>query len=387
MTAREAIRDAVGKLAPRIRACAAEFERDRRLPEWLVQELADAGAYRMLVPRSLGGPELHPLEYIEVIEELATIDSAVAWSVLISTSSTTSMLRGLPDAVVAPMFTTPRRSIVMGSAPPRGRAVAVDGGYRVTGRWTQGSNILVTGWVQVGCVVYEGAAPRRGPDGRPEQRQAVLPASEAEVFDTWETTGMRGTGSHDFAFTDRFVPEARTHVVGRSSARPGPLYQFPGWTHAGHAALGLGIAGVAIEAFVDLAGGKRATWLAGEGELAGRGTVQARVAEAEALVGSGRAYVREALGDLWGTVAAGKTPTPRQRAVYRLSIAHSMAGCVRAVDLMFSAGGASAIYARNPLDRCLRDIHTAHAHVWVAPDTYEIAGRLLLGVDPGTPTI
>lgn len=349
--------------------------------------MVDAGLYRLFVPRSLGGRELDPLAYFEVVEELAAIDSAVGWSVLISTSSTTGMLRGLPDEVVRSMFTTPRQSIVMGSAPPKGRAVAVPGGYRVTGRWSQGSNILLASWVDVGCIVYDGDEPRRGADGRPEQRLTVLPASEAQVFDTWDTTGMRGTGSHDFGFTDAFVPEERTILVGVPSKRPGPLYQFPGWTHVAHAALGIGIARVAVETFLEIAGGKRATWLPGEGQLAGRGTVQAKVGQAEALVGGARAYVRETLSDLWRTVSDGEAPTPRQRAVYRLSIAQAMASSVQAVDLMYSAGGASAIYATSALDRCLRDVHTAHAHVWVAPDNYEIAGRLLLGLDPGTPTI
>jgi alkylation response protein AidB-like acyl-CoA dehydrogenase len=379
--------EAARALAPRIRACAAETERARRLPEPLVQELVEAGLYRMFLPHALGGFELAPLAYFDVVEEVTRADSAVGWSILISTSSMTSMLRGLPDDVVARMFTSPRRAIVMGSAPPKGRAVAVPGGYRVTGRWTQGSNILIAGWVQVGCLVHDGVEPRRGPDGRTEQRLVSLPAAEAEVFDTWDTTGMRGTGSHDFGFTDRFVPEERTHVVGRPSRRPGPLYQFPGWTHVAHAALGLGIARVAIEAFLQIAGDKRATWLPGEGELAGRGTIQARVAEAEALVGAGRAYVREQLGDLWSAVCSGETPSPAQRATYRLSIAHAMASAVQAVDLVYRAAGASAIYAASPLDRCLRDVHTAQAHVWVAPDTYELAGRLLLGLDPRTPTI
>jgi len=349
--------------------------------------MAEAGLYRLLVPRALGGHELDPLAYFDLVEDLAAIDSAVGWSVLISTSSTTGMLRGLPDDVIRSLFTTPRRSIVMGSAPPKGRAVTAPGGYRVTGRWSQGSNILIASWVDVGCIVHDGDQPRRGDDGRAEQRIVVLPASEAQVFDTWNTTGMRGTGSHDFGFTDCFVPEERTMLAGVPSKRPGPLFRFPGWTHSAHAALGIGVARVAIDAFLEMAGAKRATWLPGEGELSGRGTVQAKVGQAEALVGSARAYVRAMLGDLWDTVSAGESPTPRQRAAYRLSIAQAMVSCVQAVDLMFSAGGASAIYATSALDRCLRDIHTAHAHVWAAPDNFEIAGRLLLGLDPGTPTI
>ena len=379
--------DAIRAVEPRIRAEAGAIERERRLPEWLVDEMAAAGLYRLLVPRALGGLGLDPLAYFDLVEELARIDSAIGWSVLISTSSTTGLIRGLPDSVVRPMLADPRRSIVMGSAPPKGRAVVVPGGYRVTGRWTQGSNVQIAGWVHVGCIVHEGDRPRRDADGRAEQRMCAMPASEVQVHDTWHTTGMRGTGSHDFGFTDCFVPEERTQVPGKPSARPEPIFQFPGWTHAAHGALGLGIARVAIDAFLELAGGKRPTWLPAEGELSGRGTVQAKVAEAEALVGASGAYMRQTLSDLWDTVSAGVAPTPRQRAVYRLALAQGMAHCVRAVDLMYSAGGASAIYAASALDRCLRDIHTAQAHVWVAPDNYEIAGRLLLGLEPGTTTI
>jgi alkylation response protein AidB-like acyl-CoA dehydrogenase len=171
------------------------------------------------------------------------------------------------------------------------------------------------------------------------------------------------------------------------SDRPQALYRFAGWTHVAHAAIGLGIARVAIDEFVGLAGGKRATWLPAEGRLAGRTTIQARVARAEALVGSGRAYVREATRDAWDTVCRGERLSTDQRAIYRLSIVQAMTNAVEAVDLMYSAGGATAIYAASRLDRCLRDAHTAAAHVWVAPDNYELAGRLLLGLEPGSPTI
>jgi alkylation response protein AidB-like acyl-CoA dehydrogenase len=263
----------------------------------------------------------------------------------------------------------------------------VPGGYRLSGRWSQGSNILLAGWVHVGCHLYDGDQPRPGPDGQPVYLRCVLPASETKAIDTWRTTGMRGTGSHDFTITDVFIPDERVHSASDVSPRLQPLYQFVGWTHVAHAAVGLGIARAALDEFIGLAGGKRATWFASEGRLAGRTTIQAKVAQAEALVGSGRAYVREATRDTWETVCRGERPSPEQRAIYRLAIAQAMANAVQAVDLMYSVGGASAIYAASRLDRCLRDVHTAAAHVWVAPDTYELAGRLLLGLDPGSTTI
>jgi indole-3-acetate monooxygenase len=385
--ARDDLLAAVQALAPRLRAESDETEARRSLAEPLVQAMVDAGLYRMLLPRSLGGGEIDPLSYFDVIEALAEADSAAAWSVLISTGAMTNTARALPDEPLAAMFRSPRDAVMAGSAPPRGRAVPVPGGYRLTGRWSQGSNILVARWVHVGCHLHDGAGPRLDSAGRPVYVMCALPASDIRVIDTWNTTGMRGTGSHDFAIDDAFVPDDRVHGVIEDSHRPGPLYRFFGWTHVAHAAVGLGLARVAIDEFVGLARGKEATWLASEGRLATRTTIQAKVAQAEALVGAGRAYVREATCDTWQTVCRGERPSSRQRAVYRLAIAHAMANAIQAVDLMYSAGGATAIYAQSRLDRCLRDVHTAAAHVWVAPDTYELAGRLLLGLDPGSATI
>ena len=385
--AREDLLAAVRALAPRLRASSDEIEAARSLSEPLVQAMVDAGFYRMYLPRSLGGGEVDPLTYFDVIEALAQVESAAGWSVLISTGAMTITARGFLDETLRAMFTSPRKTIMAGSGPPKGRAVAVPGGYRLTGSWTQGSNICLAAWVLAGCHLYDGERPRLGPDGAPVYLRCVLPASEVEVCDTWHTTGMRGTGSHDFAINDVFIPEKRVRRGTEASQRSQPLYQFVGWTHVAHAALGLGIARVAIDEFIALAGGKSATWHAPEGRLATRTTIQAKVALAEALIGSGRAYVREATRDIWETVSRRETPSPSQRAVYRLAVAQAYAHAVQAVDLMYTLAGASAIYASSRLDRCLRDIHTAGAHVWVAPDTYELAGRLLLGLDPGSPNI
>jgi alkylation response protein AidB-like acyl-CoA dehydrogenase len=385
--AREDLLAAVEALAPRLRAAADETEAARSLPEALVQAMADAGLYRMYLPRSLGGGELDPLTYFDVIEALARAESVAGWSVLISTGAMTITARGLPDEVLREMFTSPRTTLMAGSGPPNGRAHAVPGGYRLTGSWTQGSNIRLARWVLAGCHLYDGDRPRLGPDGAAVYLRCVLPASEVEISDTWYTTGMRGTGSHDWAVNDKFIPEERVHRGTDVSRRPQPLYQFVGWTHVAHAAMGLAIARVAIDEFIALAGGKSATWHKTEGRLATRTTIQAKVAQAEALVGSGRAYVREATRDIWETVCLRQTPSTSQRAIYRLAVAQAYANASQAVDLLYNLAGASAIYARSPLDRCLRDVHTAAAHVWVAPDTYELAGRLLLGLDPGSPNI
>ena len=237
---REDLLAAVRDLAPALRAASDEIEAGRSLTEPLVQAMADAGFYRMYLPASLGGGELDPLTYFDVIEALTQVESVAGWSVLISTGAMTITARGLPDETLRAMFTSPRATIMAGSGPPKGRAHPVPGGYRVTGGWTQGSNVRLAAWVLAGCHLYDGDRPRLGPDGAPVYLRCVLPASEVEIFDTWHTTGMRGTGSHDWAIHDKFIPEGRVHRGTDPSARPQPLYQFVGWTHVAHAALGLG---------------------------------------------------------------------------------------------------------------------------------------------------
>src|SRR5712692_2589383 len=196
--ARDDLLAAVRALAPKLRAASDEIEAGRSLTEPLVQAMVDAGFYRLYLPRSLGGGELDPLTYFDVIEALTHVESTAGWSALISTGAMTITSRGLTDAVLAPMFASPRQTIMAGSGPPKGRAVAVPGGYRLTGRWSQGSNVRLAGWVLAGCHLYDGERPRLGPDGAPIYLRCVLPASEVEIFDTWYTTGMRGTGSHDW---------------------------------------------------------------------------------------------------------------------------------------------------------------------------------------------
>ena len=116
-----------------------------------------------------------------------------------------------------------------------------------------------------------------------------------------------------------------------------------------------------------------------------RGLVQAQVAQAEALVGSARAFAYEVIADLWRTLLAGDEPSVRQRARYRLAITHAVQAAAQAVDLMYGAAGGSAVYTGSPLERQFRDIHTLAQHASLAPITLEPAGRLLLGLEPGVP--
>lgn len=368
-------------LGPTIRAAAAEIEQGRRLPLPLVRALKDAGLFRMPMPRAWGGPEVDLLTQIRAIEELSYADGSVGWCVMIG-SDGGYFTAFLDDAVGRALY--PDLDLVTGSSTrPSGRAAVVAGGYRVSGRWPFSSGCQHSDWLVAGCLVHDGDTPRRGDTGEPEMRLCYLSPQQCEIVDTWTTTGLRGSGSHDFAVGDAFVPSERTFNVRTSPVkRGGPLYAHP-WMFVGNAAgVQLGLGRAAIDALVTLAETKAT--LRGGG-LRDEAYVQTAVARADGLVGGARGYVDEVMGDVWATLLAGDALAPRQRARFRLSLAVASAMCVEAVDLLYQAGGGSSLYAMSPLDRIFRDAHTVHQHITNQPKVFETAGRVLLGLEPGAP--
>ena len=217
----------------------------------------------------------------------------------------------------------------------------------------------------------------------PEPWLVFFPAADGELIDNWDVGGLRGTGSHDYAVCGLFVPRARAIPFDAAPRAPGPLYRLPRQALLDNtmAALPLGIARTAIDTLVEIAaGGKRP---AGAGvPLAERTTVQADVARAEALYLSGRSFLYDAVTQSWEAVKAGRELSVREVAVLRLARTHAVQAAVQAVDLVYTDAGGAAIYTRNPLERCFRDIHAVTQHVSMNPANYEISGRVLLGLDP-----
>lgn len=371
-------------LAPTIRAQRAEIERDRSLPAPLVKQMADAGLFSLWLARSLGGPELTTVDYFRVIEELSRADGAVGWCALVAAGY--SRLSGYLDDTVAREIFGDGSTVVAGTINPTGRAVPVPGGFKVTGQWSYGSFIGHSAWTVGSSIVFEDNAPRRGPDGAPDMRLMLFPTSAVEIIDTWRVGGLRGTGSHDFRVADLFVPEERAIAAFTAKpVRPGTLFAAPFITvfAMALATAPLGIARAAIEAFVELAEGK--TPVGGSSKLRDKASAQADVGKAEALVRSARAFLIDELHGIWDTVAAGKMPSVPQRAVARLAAAQAASASAQAVDLIYNAAGGSALYETSLIERCFRDVHATTQHVGISSANFEISGRVLLGLDPGTP--
>jgi alkylation response protein AidB-like acyl-CoA dehydrogenase len=378
-----ALIEAARSIAPLVRACRDEGERERRLPAQVLAAMHEARLFRMYIPKALGGLEIDPITSMIVVEEIARADAAAAWNLMLG--ATYGLWAAfLPDDAAREIYGAPD-AVVAGALRPTGRARPVDGGFVVDGRWSFASGIRHAAWWNAGCLVgRDGAAGDADtPPPAPEAWLVFFPAPDGELIDNWDVGGLRGTGSHDYAVCGLFVPRARAIPFDAAPRARGPLYRLPRQALLDNmmAALPLGIARTAIDTLVEIAaGGKRP---AGAGApLAERATVQADVARAEALYLSGRALLYDSVAQSWEAAQDGRELSVREIAVLRLARTHAVQAAMQAVDLMYTDAGGAAIYTRNPLERCFRDIHTVTQHVSMNPANYEVSGRVLLGLAP-----
>ena len=378
-----ALIEAAQSIAALVRACRDEGERDRRLPAQVLAAMHEARLFRMYIPKALDGLEIDPITSMIVVEEIARADAAVAWNLMLG--ATYGLWAAfLPEDAACEIYGAPD-AVVAGALRPAGRARPVDGGFVVDGRWSFASGIRHSAWWNAGCLVARDAAgdadaPR---SAAPEHWLVFFPAADGELIDNWDVGGLRGTGSHDYAVSGLFVPRRRAIPFNAAPRDPGALYRLPRQALLDNmmAALPLGIARTAIDTLVEIAaGGKRP---AGAGApLAERTTIQADVARAEAHYLAGRALLYDSVAQSWDAVEAGRELSVREIAVLRLARTHAVEAAVRAVDLMYTDAGGAAIYTRNPLERCFRDIHALTQHVSMNPANYEVSGRVLLGLAP-----
>jgi alkylation response protein AidB-like acyl-CoA dehydrogenase len=201
-------------------------------------------------------------------------------------------------------------------------------------------------------------------------------------------SGLRGSGSHDIAVQDVFVPGERAVAYGSGTRyQSGPLYTFPifGLLAVSVASVATGMARGAIDTFIELAKTKHLT---GSRRLINqRSVVQLQVAQAEALLRAGRAFMFETVQEVWDTVVAGEKTTQHDKALIRLSACHATTASAQAIDLMYQAAGTGAIWDSSPIQRHFRDVHMITQHAVVASPISEVAGKVLLGLKPEFPML
>jgi alkylation response protein AidB-like acyl-CoA dehydrogenase len=362
-------------LTDTIREQREAIEEGRRLPESLVDALSSAGAFRIAMPRSWGGPEMSPLEQIELIETLAYADPSVAWCVSILSDS--GFYAGFLEEPVAQKLFPDLDARCAGMLAPVGQAEIVPGGYRVTGHWAFGSGSRHATHVTGGCLVVQDGKPIIEEDGLPRWRVMLFQPSDVEILDTWYTTGLAGSGSNDYRVKDVFVPaEHSFHVLDRPK-RSEPLYAYHGFFFANVPGVPFGLARAALDEARSVAETKRSypSLL----PLAEDAQIQTDFGEAEAILAASRAYVTDAIGGAWKTLECGDDLSPAQRVNIGLCIVYAGQSAQRVVDLACGIAGSTALYRRSPLERLRRDMITLSSHLVHQRKTYAAAGSILLG--------
>jgi alkylation response protein AidB-like acyl-CoA dehydrogenase len=370
--------DAIEKLAPFVEEHRASFDRDRRLPDSVFRALADAGLFRLWLPAAMGGPELSPAEFMRVVEAASAMDGSIGW--LVANGGGMSRVGGyLPEPIAGEWFDDPLAFIVSATGAV-GLAQPVAGGYRVTGRWPFGSGTShATRFMGL-------AAVRDGSDNSQSPVCCYFAPEHVTIHDTWHVSGLRGTGSSDFEVKDAFVPAAHTHdFIAPPPTQPGIIYRIPGlsifpWSITGTS---LGIAGGAMAAFTKQAmmQGKPRP---GTTRLQDREMVHSVVGRAEAILGAARAFLNEAIAELLAALDDDLDRLMRARARLRIACAYAAEGSASIVQMLTTEAGASSIFESSRLERAGRDINAAVKHIAMSPQSYMVAGRLHLGMDPGT---
>jgi len=388
-------------LKPLLEAAAQRIDADCALPAEVLDALFESRMFRMLLPHTFGGAELEPATFFQAVSEIAAGDASAAWC--ISQSSGCSMSAAYMEPAAAhKVFGDARAAVAWGySMGPQCRATPVKGGWRVSGTWGFGSGNRHATWVGAHCNRTDEAGEiLTKPDGRPLERTMLIPRSAVTIKeDSWHVVGLRGTGSDTYSVKDLFVP-GEYSVIPRATARDhhlpegaepeleperrenGPLYRFSPMNvyEAGFAAVGLGVARAALDAFIALAIKKTPT---GSGNPLRDDTwIQTRIALSEARLASASAWILGILREMWGESTTGQ-PNFETRVRLRLASTYAIQEAREVVHSSYADAGATAIFEGNPFERRLRDINAVSQQIQANFTHLQSVGQYYLGLKPG----
>jgi alkylation response protein AidB-like acyl-CoA dehydrogenase len=367
-----------------LKSAAPRIEAARELPPDVLAAMHRARLFRLLLPRSVGGDEIDLETHAMALETIARADASTAW--VMSQGSGCSMAAAFLAPEAAERWFGARNAVLAWGAGIQGRAVAVDGGYRVTGTWTFNSGSRHATLIGGHSFVYEadGVTRRLRPDGRPLDRTMLFERSKAEIDDVWDVVGLRGTGSDTISVKDLFVPACDT--LDRDSyaecREPGTLYRFTTTLAygVGFGALMLGIAQAMVDELTELAMTKtpRAATLS----LRESPVFQTELAQLDARCLAARAYLHTTVRDVWREVVDTGQITIPQRARMKLTTTWVINHCFEVVKDSYRAAGQSAIHPGGPFERRMRDAMTASQQTQARGSNYTTVGRVLLGLEP-----
>jgi indole-3-acetate monooxygenase len=370
-------------VCPAVAAASNEIETTRRLPPELLDKLHEAGLFRLLLPRSSNGIETDPLTFFHVIETIARADASTAWC--LSQAGGCAMSAAYLDLPVAhAIFGNDPRAVLAWGPGPKVRAIECDGGYRVTGVWSFASGGRHATWLGAHCPIFTAdGSPKFDADGHQQERTMLVRAEDVAWTDIWNTVGLRGTGSDQFALDDFFVrsDHSITREFEKECRESGPLYRMGSGTcyQVGFAGVACGIARGALDSFIDLARNKVPRGL--KSPLRDNAVVQSGLAQAEVNLRAARGFVLQSMADTWKELSAGASIAVAQRITMRMAATHAIHKARQAVDFAYNAAGTTAIFENHPLQRRFRDIHTVTQQLQGRLSHFENVGAWMMGAE------
>jgi alkylation response protein AidB-like acyl-CoA dehydrogenase len=366
-----------------VAAASDEIERGRRLPPSLLDRLHEAQLFRLLLPRSANGIETDPISFFHVMETIAAADASTAWC--LSQAGGCAMSAAYLDLPVAQaIFGDDPRAVLAWGPGPKVKAIECDGGYRVTGVWAFASGGRHATWLGAHCPIFTAdGAPRLDEAGHQQERTMLVRSQDVEWTDIWNTVGLRGTASDQFALNDHFVraDHSITREFDRECRESGPLYRMSNHTcyQIGFAGVACGIARGALDCFIDMAKGK--VIRGGKRPIRENAVVQSGLAQAEVNLRAARAYVLQSMAEIWRDLCGGATITVAQRITVRMAATNAILKSREAVDFAYHTAGASSIFDNHPLERRFRDMHTVTQQLQGRMSHFETVGAWMLGAD------
>ena len=379
---RQALLDAVESLRDVFLAGSDEAEATGTLPQSTVNAIYESGLFSFKTPLVLGGAEADAMIQMEVVEAASRIEPSAGWCLMIGAGTLANMAAFLSDEAIEEIFVGGKAPMAAGVAFPSGEATAVEGGYRVSGRWAFASGIRHSQWVAGGAMLVGGDSES------PQQIRLVVPTFQVQIHDNWHVVGLRGTGSCEYSLNDVFVPERFTW--GGAEAHPqrgGPNFLLgrPGMQTTGHSGFALGVGRRALDEVTELAQSKKRGYRGNQALVADRGSFQRFLGQSDFRLRAARAVVMETIEEAWASVCQGITPPPPLQARLRASSAYSTEEAADVVSQAFRFGGGTAMYSDHVLQKCLRDINAAAQHQMVSDRAYENHGQFALGFPDASP--
>ena len=371
-------------LTPKLRERASKTEELRRLPPETERDLHDAGLFRIVQPKRVGGSELDYVALVDCADALGQADASVAWN-FANLASHHWMLGMFDRHAQQAVWDKDANALIASSFIfAAGRARKVDGGYVLSGHWPFSSGVESSDWNMLASVV----SSEDEADGI-EYRIFLLNKSDYKINDTWNATGLCGTGSNDVRVADAFVAEQMTVAVSDLTGGPTPgsvvnpsaLYALPVFSLFPYvlSGVGLGNAQACLNDYVEFARHRASTY--NRAKVSDMQTTQIKIAEASAKIDAARLIMRTNCLDAMADARRGQIPDIAAKTRLRRDGAFSVNLCTDAVSLLFAASGARSLFTSGALQRQFRDAHAVNSHLAFNFDAAGTNyGRIALGL-------